>query len=335
MNFTKKNKVFCLRLIFSLILIYIIIRNVNINEAGDLLASINYYYFSVALFLVVVERVILAYKWNILLATKNMHLPFMKILKIYYLSSFIGTFLPSSVTGDVFRIYSLYKCTSNRVESLTSVFAEKITALLSSLIIVISNVIFLCYISHMINKEAILHSILLLAVILAIFSVVALKKSIMTSIIDKFKFISVKLEKKIREVYNVFFEYTMYKMALFYVLMLSFVFQLIRILGIYLVSLSLDQHTNIIYFLIFIPIIIFLTMLPISIGGIGIREGGFVYFFSQAGMSTTDAFTLSILVYVLIMISIIPGGIIFVREGLLGNSRELIMGKKRTSEDLP
>jgi hypothetical protein len=102
------------------------------------------------------------------------------------------------------------------------------------------------------------------------------------------------------------------------------------VLLVYTGSLALNQHINIIYFFIFVPIIILVALLPLSVGGIGVREGAYVYFFSQVGVSASEAFILSLLLYVVMMIGIIlPGGIIYVVEGISIESGDMISQKTR------
>jgi glycosyltransferase 2 family protein len=67
-------------------------------------------------------------------------------------------------------------------------------------------------------------------------------------------------------------------------------------------------HLPFSYFLILFPIVYLATVLPISIGGIGVREGVLVYFLSQSGVPTSDAISLSFLVYMNRMISALIGG---------------------------
>ena len=147
------------------------------------------------------------------------------------------------------------------------------------------------------------------------FVLIALNKSIIRMSIAALSVIkSERLRRTLQETYKACSDYTKYKAALYYVLMLSLVFQVTRILIVYFVYRSIDQSTNI-YFFSFVPIVAVMTMLPISVSGIGIREGAFVYLFSQVGMPVSQAFAGSILVYALTLISTIPGGIIYLLEG--------------------
>jgi hypothetical protein len=58
-----------------------------------------------------------------------------------------------------------------------------------------------------------------------------------------------------------------------------------------------------------------LSFLPFSIGGLGIREGGFVVLLGQAGVSATDATVFSLLNGLAFALASLPGVIAFVRAG--------------------
>jgi len=66
-----------------------------------------------------------------------------------------------------------------------------------------------------------------------------------------------------------------------------------------------------IYFIIFVPIIALVASLPISIGGIGVRESSGVALFSQVWTIQADIVAFEFFAYLIGVISTIPGGIIF------------------------
>jgi uncharacterized protein (TIRG00374 family) len=328
----KLNKSVWLRLALSLILIIFVSTKIEVDRLTNLLSSMRLSFFFLALLLVIPERAMLAYKWNVLLATKKMSLPFLTIFKICYLGNFIGTFFPSSLGVDVVRVYSLYKYNSNAAESISSVFVERWIGLFSVLTLVPASMLLF---SETVANQNIFLFILIPVIFFIACSVVLLNKSIMRAFITGLNSINLpSLQRNLQDTYRAFSEYAEHKLVLLYVLILSFVLQVTRILITYFVYLSIGNDVNIVYFFIIVPLVIVLTMLPIAVAGIGIREGAFVYFFSQVGMSASEAFTLSILVYALVMISIMPGGIIYVLEGLqtkpaFGDEYEPLFRKNR------
>jgi uncharacterized membrane protein YbhN (UPF0104 family) len=79
----------------------------------------------------------------------------------------------------------------------------------------------------------------------------------------------------------------------------------------YLIALALGVHLSIWYFLLFIPIISLVTLVPISFSGLGVREGAYVYLFSQVGVEALSAVSMSLGFYGLRLIGGLIGGVIY------------------------
>jgi uncharacterized protein (TIRG00374 family) len=96
----------------------------------------------------------------------------------------------------------------------------------------------------------------------------------------------------------------------------SLVFNISLITMNYLIGLSLGDRVSIWYYLLFVPITSIVTILPVSFAGLGVREGAYVFLFTQAGMPRETALSLSLLVYVIsIFTPGLIGGIIYVLKG--------------------
>jgi hypothetical protein len=90
----------------------------------------------------------------------------------------------------------------------------------------------------------------------------------------------------------------------------------------YLVALALGIRISLFYFLVFIPIISFLLALPISFSGLGVREGGYVLLFGQAGVPPSLAFAMSLCVYAIAVATGLIGGVLYMLEGFRGLDEE-------------
>jgi hypothetical protein len=74
------------------------------------------------------------------------------------------------------------------------------------------------------------------------------------------------------------------------------------------------------YYFLFVPLATVIGMLPISLAGLGVREGAFVALFVTAGASKEQALALSLVWFaVTVMVSLI-GGVEYIR---LGGKKEL------------
>ena len=86
--------------------------------------------------------------------------------------------------------------------------------------------------------------------------------------------------------------------------------QLTNIFSIYVLSRGLGFEVSYFYFLIFIPLIYVIQMVPISISGIGVRENSFVFFFSLVEVEPAKALTLSLVYFSIFIILGMLGGVV-------------------------
>jgi uncharacterized membrane protein YbhN (UPF0104 family) len=111
-----------------------------------------------------------------------------------------------------------------------------------------------------------------------------------------------------------FNKYRTNKRVLFLSLILSFLFQsnIVIINKLYCIGLNIDIGLK--YLFMVIPLIYLTEALPISINGLGVREGAFVFFFLQAGYTKEEALGLALLVITMrYLFSLTIGGSLFIK----------------------
>jgi hypothetical protein len=95
-------------------------------------------------------------------------------------------------------------------------------------------------------------------------------------------------------------------------LLISLVNQLIAISINWILAEGLRIHVSLFYFMVFIPVVTLISMIPISLNGMGLREYAFVSLFGSIGVDREAAVALGLLASVTIFISAIPGGVIYI-----------------------
>lgn len=309
-------------MLLSAIIIYFLLRMVEIERLAALLASAKFSFLFLTWFLGTIEMFLVAYRWKVILGIKKIKTDFWTITKLYFAGNFVGTFVPSGLGGDIFRAYGLYKKGADLSQTISSIFVERIISLLSSLVVACAGVLLYYKLMH---DSSVLQSVWITVAIFGVFLVAIMNKTIMQFFFSGFRILKMqRIQSYLEKVYAEFIDYHAHKPKLLYILIISFLFQFVRVLVTYAGSLALNQNVDLVYFFIFVPLIVLVSLLPISVGGIGVREGAFVYFFAQVGMSTAEAFTLSLLLYVLNLIVILPGGVIYAAEGLASKEEQPI-----------
>jgi hypothetical protein len=224
---------------------------------------------------------------------------------------FFNNFLPSSIGGDAIKGYDLYRYSQKGKESFTTVFLERYTGLAALLLI---GLISLVFISSLPDVKI---SILGISTIFIVGTIVVANsrvKNLIFKLVSKLKI--TKLEKVVFEVYETFGKYKNHKSSFLNAVFLSIIIQVMNIVVYIILSNALNIKVPWGYFFLFFPIITVISMLPISINGLGIREGVNVYLFTQVGVANSQALSLSLSWFLMVMVISLLGGFVFVfRKG--------------------
>ncbi|MBI2027236.1 MAG: flippase-like domain-containing protein, partial [Deltaproteobacteria bacterium] len=100
----------------------------------------------------------------------------------------------------------------------------------------------------------------------------------------------------------------------------SFLAQATIIPSFYFLSLSLHIKVELIHLIMFVPMIELIANLPLSYGGLGIREALAVFLFTSVGLTSVDALSLSLLFFLTMIIISLFGGGLFLASKLSAKS---------------
>jgi uncharacterized membrane protein YbhN (UPF0104 family) len=115
---------------------------------------------------------------------------------------------------------------------------------------------------------------------------------------------------------------TMRPSSLVWILILAAVSQALLCAAIFVLSRSVGIDVAFVQFMILLPPVILATILPISIGGWGMRETAMVFTLSLVGVEPERAFALSILVGILTLVMSLPGGVLWLLFPQAGGRRD-------------
>jgi hypothetical protein len=94
------------------------------------------------------------------------------------------------------------------------------------------------------------------------------------------------------------------------------IFNVLLIAANVLIGTALGLELPLPYYMIFVPITSLVLVLPISFAGLGVREGTYVFLFTQVGAAPEVALSMSLLVYVLgTVVPGLIGGVIYLLRG--------------------
>ena len=238
--------------------------------------------------------------------------------KYYLMGMFYNNLLPTSIGGDLFRIYLLEKKAGHIYRVSSTVFIERLSGLLLTLFLALfsalilytnQNSIYILYLSGFLLFSCI--------IILLLFSpsfLLLLKRK--SSILALQKLLQI-IERFLTAVQ----EYRHNPRLIGQILFLSLLYQLSDILVAYCLGLIIGIEVNFLYFLFFIPLLYIITLLPVSINGLGLRENTLVYLFSTIGTASHKALLLSLLIYLDRLVKGLVGALLLLAATQLNQQR--------------
>ncbi|HZV07758.1 MAG TPA: lysylphosphatidylglycerol synthase transmembrane domain-containing protein [Gemmataceae bacterium] len=99
--------------------------------------------------------------------------------------------------------------------------------------------------------------------------------------------------------------------VLVWVTFLSLVVQVANVVLAWLVGVGLGLQVPPLYYGVFIPVVSILTLLPISLNGMGLREAGTVLLLAPLNISSASAVTLSLLIFAIYAAASLMGGMVY------------------------
>jgi uncharacterized protein (TIRG00374 family) len=314
----RKSLSSALKIIVSLGLLIVVLRHVGWREVWEALRGVRLLYLVVVAFgLGLLGIGVRAYRWKVLLDALGIGVSLGRLTSLYFVGTFFSDFLPTGVGGDVVRAYEVAQQTANGAGAVGTVLVDRATGLLM-LFLMASVALLFGY--HLVGSQVV--AVILLLTVVGWGGSIWLMRSDWplgtSSSLGRWleRLGLMRWVGKVHEVYEAV--HACGSRAIARALAVSFVLNLLLIAINYLIALSLGVQVSLWYFLLFVPIISFLLVLPVSLSGWGVREGGYIYLFAQAGVAAPVALAMSLLFQSLQLGLGLIGAVIYISEGMGG-----------------
>jgi hypothetical protein len=289
---------------------------VALDQVMSLFGSVKLYLVGLALLGIIVNCVLMTYRWACILWIRKPTIPFGHLIRLYLLSSFLGNVLPSSVSSDILTMYCASKYTADSKAGISSVVIDRVIGALSLGVIVLAALILLRA-TGSIQFDAVMFYAVLSGVVLAVAIPLSMQQStVIRWVRRRLSLWRGVIAKGMGELYEEFLLYQGERRVMARVLVMSFASHFISIVVYYTIAESFFAAVPIAYFFLFIPVAGALTMLPISVGGLGVVEAALVFLFSQVGMPIERCVAMALVHRTLLVVASLPGGAIYIAHGL-------------------
>ena len=253
------------------------------------------------------------YKWQQLLRVLGSNVSYFRLFVVNFIGLFYALFLPTQVSGEIVKGVKLKQRERNVSISniIASITVDRITGLLALTVLFF---ISLSWNSPLINKIQFSLSALFLFGLILIFSVAVLNTQVadmcerLGQSIFKAKGLK-RLKAPISSLWGSLKAYQNSRPGLGEAVIYSFIYQLLVTGTTYFVGYALGIKVSFVGFIWIVAVISIAQLLPISISGIGVREGIFVFLLKGYHIPSQDALALSIAVFGISILMGMTGGV--------------------------
>ena len=263
--------------------------------------------------LVVLDRALMAWRWLALLGpVMSTPPPVGAVLRVFFVSSFVGSFLPASVGSDALRAYGLREHAVPGSAALASVVMDRALGVVAILLVGLVSVLALTvpappgvYVVLVAGGAA---SVALATVIFVDAAGHLVAKVCAHLPGARVRELAARLLGAIRT-------YRHHHAALSGVLGASLAVQALRVLQAWCLGRAIGIDAALAVYFVAIPVVLLIMLLPITINGLGTGQAAFLWTFGEAGVGKPEALALSILFIALGILGNLPGGVLYAVGG--------------------
>jgi glycosyltransferase 2 family protein len=228
-----------------------------------------------------------AVRWHLFLRTGGAEATPYQTLRAYWIGMFANNFLPTGFGGDATRAMVIRHAAPSTARAVASVAVDRLTALACLLI--------LAWLTLAVSPDDVPGSLI---GVLAIATAAGLVTAAVLAL-----FARGRVARALAEARAVAGS----RRVLAATTALGLIYQALMVLASWTLARSVDLHLSYTLLAVVTPLVIVATLMPISIAGFGVREGGYVALLAQAGVSGADATLLSLLNVAALAIATLPG----------------------------
>lgn len=300
---------FGVRLLITVLVLGLLFSRLDLAATAAAIGRLSARSAIAVLALVALDRVVMIWRWIVLLRAAGQQISTKSATWIYLVSSFVGGFLPAGIGADLARAYSLTQRTAQGGAAIASVAADRLLGLVSIVLVGAAGAV--AWKGGQSDSRSVLiagAAVCAAASGAMLWADLWVGKLIPTSIRER------RLGIRIMRYASALGAYRAHRGAMLMVLLLSICVQLLRIGQAYLLGRGIGIEVPFEYYLVFMPIGLIALLLPISVSGFGAPQGIIVWLLQPAGVPAADAFALSTLIVLSGIAANLPGALLYLRR---------------------
>lgn len=289
-----------LRVALAVGILAVLLWFVGLQDLISVFEEVDLWYLFLLLALSVVMIWASCLKWRLFIRASGAEVSLGHLMRLYTIGYFFNTFTPSYVGGDLARSYHLGAHISNQRDAFVATFLERFTGLLAMSFLGVCFVFIGAEVAAGLSTAILLVGAASLLLALVCFSekVGNFLFAFTDSVLNKFS--SLPLVPQMRQGFeklNVGLRAARGNVPLlFHALLLSLFFHCLTVLNTYLAARAIGwEQPNLAGLFVAVPLVLLVSMLPLTPSGLGVQEGAFLFLLKRVGATETQGLAVGLL----------------------------------------
>jgi glycosyltransferase 2 family protein len=293
---------------------------IDLGRTVDVIADADPIYLLLALAIMVVTILPMAWRWQLLLRTKGVEDEIPWLTRAYFVSYAAGQVLPTSVGGDAVRIYETARRHPGHGNTVAAtVLLER--AIGGAATLILAAVGFLLAVGRYdVGAYLWIEAIFVIGTVVFGFLLFARRARPLLRL-GRPVLAAFRLDRLVGHVYQAMHSYRDHAGVLVIVLAVTLGIQAVRVLAIWLCGESVGIDLSPRPYYVMGPLLFLVMLVPFTLNGLAVRESFFVSFLGNLGVDADSAFAAGFLFFVVTVVMAAPGAFILAWEGLRGSGR--------------
>ena len=309
-----------LTLLVTALCVAYLIWKIDLGQTLHVIADADPWYLLLALFLMVVTILPMAWRWQLLLRAKDVEDNIPWLTRAYFVSYAAGQILPTSVGGDAVRIYETARRHPGHGDTgAATVLLER--AIGGAATLLLAAIGFALAIGHYdVGAYLWIEAFFVVATVILGFLLFSRRARPLLRL-GRPVLAWVRLDNLVARVYYAMHSYRDNVGVLFTVFCTTLGVQAIRVLAVWLSGKAVGIDLSPRPYYVMGPLLFLVMLVPFTVNGFAVRESFFVSFLGNLGVSADQAFAAGFLFFVITILMAAPGAAILAWDGMHGTRR--------------
>lgn len=305
----KKVLIASSKLAITALLFFLLFRKVDVRQFAAVLRNARAGALAAALLMLWIGHFICTFRWRMLMRPLMPVLSISRLFGLYCIGLFFNLAFPTSIGGDVVKVYYAGKPTRSFARCFAATFLDRDAGMFAMMLI--ASVAFLL-------DPVKIPGIPLSLIIFGLFGAFLLANLVLftprlhrvaAGFLHRIRLSDV--AGKIDSISHAFQIMGKHWSILGGSLIVSIVNQLLVITMVWAMAIGLRIDVPLSHFLVLVPVVSLVSMIPVSLSGMGLREYAFLNLLGGLGVARESSIALGLLMSAVIIASAVPGGIIY------------------------